>query len=72
MVKKKALEIYAREINDEESLALFLKGQVEVGETWSDLQKAEAVRKVRGAHWLNGHMQFLHPLHRDWEWPMKR
>jgi hypothetical protein len=28
MLKKKALEIYAREINDEESLALFLKGQM--------------------------------------------
>jgi hypothetical protein len=114
-VKKKALEVYAREINNEETLALFLKAQmygcryekrsllaealyfaphfgmriarnhpgahvgisyiasiegVEVGETWSDL--LEAVKEVRGKNWLNGHMQFLQPLHRDWEWPMKR
>lgn len=115
MLKKKALEIYAREINDEESLALFLKGQmygcryekrsllaealyfaphfgmriarnhpgvhvgisyiasierIEVGETRSDL--LEAVKEVRGKNWLNSHMQFLQPLHRQWEWPVKR
>jgi hypothetical protein len=112
MIKtNKSVEIYAREINNEETLALFLKAQmygcdyqkgsrlaealyfaphfgqhiarnhpgvqvgisyiasierVEVVETWKDL--LQAVREVRGKHWLNGHMALLHPLHRGWDW----
>jgi hypothetical protein len=111
MVKaSKSVEIYAREINNENTLALFLKAQmygcdyqersgltealyfaphfgqriarkhpgvqvgisyiagiesVEVVETWKDL--LQAVRRVRGKHWLNSHMQLLQPLRR-WNW----
>lgn len=107
----KSVEIYAREINNEVTLALFLKAQmygchfekrsrlaealyfaphfgqriarnhpgvqvgisyvasiecVEVIETWKEL--LQAVREVRGKHWLNGHMLHLEPLRRGWDW----
>ncbi len=116
MIKtNKSLEIYARDINTEENLALFLKAQmygcdyqessrlaeqlyfaphfgqqiarnhpgvrvgisyiasiecVEVVETWRDL--LQAVRKVRGKQWLNGHMPLLQPLRRGSDWDTKR
>ena len=116
MVKtNNAVEIYAREINNEETLALFLHAQmygcqyqrssqlaealyfaphlgqriarkhpgvqvgisyiakierVEVGETWKEL--LQIVREVKDKHWLNGHMNLLQPLHREWTWPSKR
>jgi hypothetical protein len=108
---KESVEIYAREINEERTLALFLKAQiygcgykkvsrfaealyfapyfgqhiarnhpgvregisyiagierVEVVETWKDL--LQAVREIRGKHWLKGHMPLLRPFHRGWDW----
>jgi hypothetical protein len=107
----KSVEIYAREINNEETLTLFLKAQlygcdyqkrsgltealyfaphfgqriarnhpgvqvgisyiaridrVEVVETWKEL--LQTIRKVRGKHWLNGHMPLVQPLHLGWNW----
>jgi hypothetical protein len=104
-------EIYAREINNEETLAVFLKAhmygcyyqqgsrlaetryfaphfgqriarnhpgvqvgvsyvarieRVEVVERWKDFM--QAVREVRGKHWLNSHMPLLRPLLQAWGW----
>ena len=112
MIKaREPVEIYAREINEEYTLALFLKGRlygcyyekgsrlpealyfaphfgqkiarnypgvqvgisyiakiedIEVVNSWKEL--IEKVKDIRSKQWLNGHQDYLLPIHREWDW----